>query len=180
MFFGSRSLPWPAQEALDTSQDNIWRSPRPQKNGIQKCTWFLWFLIWDQFWNHFGDHFEVKCGPKSAPKMEIKMATENIVVLGPKSGLPPLEIESGRVLFLKMQVLPRRTITSAKIKNGCVSQNLGKQLFLFTVFGVQRPPKSAWGSPRSLPRVTWRTPKPQKKNIPKITLVGTNFRQISC
>ena len=33
------------------------------------------------------------------------MNTENIGVLGPKRGLPPLEKGTGSVVFLKMQVL---------------------------------------------------------------------------
>ena len=57
------------------------------------------------FWNHFGDHSEGKNCPKSAPKMEMKMDTENLVVLGPRSGLAPPGKGPGRVVFLKMQVL---------------------------------------------------------------------------
>ena len=38
-----------------------------------------------------------------------------------------------------------------------------KNLQSFKVSGVQRPPKRGSGSPRSLPRITWRAPRPQKK-----------------
>ena len=70
---------------------------------------------------------------------------------------------------------PRRTSRASKSQKVAFAKTL-KNVQVFMVFGVQRPPKRALGGPKRLPKGTQRAPKPNKKGnqkwTPKLSLSG--------
>ena len=117
--------------------------------GPKICIFWVFFgiVFWITFWSLFGQLLGKFWGPFWDQ-------------IGPRRG----------------QDGPKRAIKSFKEPKLLHLQTTLKNNRFFKVFGVQRPPKRALGSPRRLPRGTQRAPKPPKKGIqkctPKVTIFG--------